>query len=123
MVHSRRNRRRRSHKLPRESKTIPLQRDGEDDGIWYRCWHCGQICKDGRDSLGGSESQAGTVYTETLSPSIGVPINARSVEISRMTVSPQADSDGNPRSADHVFETSGDGCPLCHSKNWKGVYP
>jgi hypothetical protein len=38
--------------LPKEKKTIRLQGSLEDSGVWYRCWHCGFINKDGRSSEG-----------------------------------------------------------------------
>lgn len=110
-------------KLPKESKTIPIKGYGDDEGKYYRCWHCGFICKVDRDSLGDRNSTHGVVLTNVSTPAVGNITRGRGMDISRWTVSPRADADGNPRTVVHTFNISGSGCPMCHTKNWPGDYP
>ena len=112
----------RGRRIPKQSRTLPLRSEGEDDGKYYRCWNCGFICKDGRDSLGDDNTPDGTVLTDSLNAVTGRPYNAHSIEISRVTVLPIAQSDGTAREVTHRFAVSGNGCPLCHTQNWKGDY-
>lgn len=120
-----------SKKIPKESRTIPVRGNktrgnGEDFGILFKCWYCGFICKEGRDALGGSSSRSGLVHEEAPTPS--EPTDTKSsLCIDRGSVAKyvlmELDSNGNPKTISHTFKAvSGNGCPLCGSLNWKGIY-
>lgn len=111
------------NRLPKESRTIPLKGEGDDEDKYYRCWNCGFICNVDRDALGGRYSTDGTVLTNAAIPAVGNITDGRGIEMSRWTVSPVADADGNPRTVAYAFDISGDGCPSCHTRNWRGDYP
>lgn len=121
-----------------DSRTIPLKGNkdrgnGEDHGVWYKCWNCKSICKVGRDSLGGSEDRSGVViedYVETPDrPGVDVKNGnnwscraSQDNPINHFHVAWANDSDGDPKKVRHAFRVSesSSGCPLCHSKNWRG---
>ncbi len=125
-----------------ESRTTPLfDETGQDNGTYYRCWHCGFTCNDERDSLGGEASRnkvthsdfaqdahpsSGSFGAETFGDLEDGGIKSASISLrgGYQTVSLiQVDSSGNPRVPKHLHSvsTSG-GCPLCGSANWRGDY-
>ena len=120
---------RRSRKLPKESRTIPLKGNkisgnGEDFKRYYRCWHCGFTCDETRDSLGDAQSRSG-VHAVTYQPT-SYP-EGKSVmggSITHYQTSLKLGSDGEPQDlwAYYKPEVSG-GCPMCGSLNWRGDYP
>ena len=93
-------------RLPKESKTIPIyghpeRGDGEDNGKYYRCWNCGFVCNVDRDALGDQSSRSGAAYeTYAQVDEYGVATGKTRYKVSE----------------------SSTGCPLCHSKNWRGDY-
>lgn len=129
-----------SRQLRGDSKTIPLEgnRDrgnGEDAGIWYKCWNCGFICKEGRDSLGGSESRSGVVLEDFVETPDRMGVDGKNGNhnsyqlcfdglINHFHVVMANDSGGNPKKPYHALRVSesSSGCPFCHSKNWRGDY-
>ena len=132
---SKRSRARGSRKLPKESRTIPLRGNsdrgnGEDDGKYYRCWHCGFVCDVTRDSLGDSQSRSADNHTDYHTPSYGSKdsgdeVNSLSVlgGVAHSFVALKNGSDGNPLGIRHDHESvvTG-GCPMCGSLNWRGDY-
>ncbi len=131
----------RKPRRPSDSRTRPLWDETEqDNGIYYKCWHCGFTCNDKRDELGGSNSRDGVThdsFAQTSVPQSG-PVGiegfsdlilggSRSVNITYTGIGHvmtlvRADSNGNAVEPKHYLDISGSGCPLCHSKNWRGDY-
>lgn len=115
-------------RVSRESRTkllsdqSPVHKGDVDGGKYYRCWNCGQICNDRYHELGGADSGSGATYSD-----FAVDSQGRSAVILRTIpnglVSGKLDSDGNDKPVVHNYSTSGSGCPLCHSLNWRGDYP
>ena len=92
------------NKVRSDSRTL-LQKEehrygkGEDGNEYFKCWNCGFICKVGRDALGGSVSAVNISYTENTDYTA---------------------SDSFP---DYKwYDITGNGCPFCHTKNWRGDY-
>jgi hypothetical protein len=115
-------------KLPKQSRTIrlPGNKDrgsrsaggtGEDFRKYYRCWHCGFVCNEDRDSLGGISSGDGITFVE-FAGSVGSgylslgALNNKFIVISNRT--PDVKRNFKP-----VVDS---GCPLCGSLNWRGDY-
>lgn len=119
----------RTRKLPKESRTIPLDGSNErgnglDYHRFYRCWHCGFICDIDRDTLGGSKSLSGVGYEAASSEADPYNNNVGVLGGPDETVVSLAlDSAGNPKEVYHTFKPviSG-GCPLCGTTNWLGRY-
>lgn len=108
-----------------DARTIPLKPARfEDEGRYFRCWHCGFICDVKRDALGGPEDRAGTTtefYLETLPDTdwIGylrpdpLPNICRVAHHSVLM-------NGNPQL---TYEPKVErGCPMCGSLNYRGDY-
>lgn len=112
-----------SNQYLKKSRTIPLFAKGDEDGKLFRCWNCGQICNQERDALGGSESPSGVQVDQYLEPSIATPGSAilleGSVGASKLTL------DGSMEDIIYAFHPDPEGsqgCPFCHSLNWRGDY-
>ena len=45
-------------RVPRKKRTIKVYGSGDDDGKWYRCWHCGFINNIDRNIVGDGEGLA-----------------------------------------------------------------
>jgi hypothetical protein len=134
---------RRSRKLRKESRTIPLwgskeRGGGEDHDKWYTCWFCGWKCNVDRDALGDGQSKDGVVledYAQQPDPGYSYSQNESGIaknnfqavlggSINAFQVAAEQDSAGDNkgvRNAIRVSEKSF-GCPLCHSLNWRGDY-
>jgi hypothetical protein len=134
----------RNIRRPRESRTIPMwDETDQDNGVYYKCWHCGFTCNDKRDSLGGEATRDGVTHSDYQKPNAlgehGLPLtNSRSVYRSGglASVTPidagdgadltyiiRSDSDGNSVEPVHTHQpTASSGCPFCGSMNWKGEY-
>ncbi len=115
--------------IPKESRTTMLfDHSDTGGGVFYRCWNCGFICNDKRDSLGDESSGDAIEQRDFQQPHLGIipgrPRTAQAVfgGFNHVTVAPAADSDGNPQIVTHNYATSGGGCPQCHSLNWRGDY-
>jgi hypothetical protein len=126
---------------PRDSRTIPLWDETEqDNGTFYKCWHCGFICNDKRDSLGGESTRNAVSHTDFYPeghPQPGEVGSGGSSELREggahsagiMVVDSNTirlmtpDYDGNTVEPVHYFDisTSG-GCPQCGTMNWRGDY-
>ena len=133
--------RRRTRRQASPLRASDVRGNGEDYGKWYRCVFCGQICKLGRDKLGGpDEKRMGTTFTDVITPALGsldsalyhsgnqVPSsegNALGIVggVGRAVVSMELGADGEALPIVHnLAATGGSGCPLCHSLNWRGDY-
>lgn len=119
----------RRNRLPKESRTILLFDETDtDNGMFYRCWNCGYICHDKRDSLGGSNSGDAISHTDFSIPA--TPLNAGDkpyaivIDVRKTIVSPALDSSGNPKATVHSHRAVVEGgCPFCGTLNWRGDYP
>lgn len=98
-----------SKRPPHEKRTIKIQGAKEDDGKWYRCWHCGFINNVDRNAVGDGEGLSYSVATLPNSDStIGlggtiVLLNQNPVFTERHNISPDAVS----------------GCSFCGCKNYR----
>jgi len=136
----------RKPRRPRDSRTIPLwDETGQDNGIWYHCWHCGFSCNDQRDSLGDESTRNGVIHDDFTVAALGAEpgvygiatsgseynsgglpsasVMLSGISINQKTPVIKAGSDGNPITVLHYHSvsTSG-GCPFCGSKNYRGDY-
>lgn len=101
----------------------------KDNKRYYHCSNCGQICHEGEHSLGGSNSGDAIEYLDFTTESIGTipgnPLSAisllRTLQESMASFIPNSSS--GPKTVVHNHRTTGGGCPLCHSLNWRGDYP
>ncbi len=126
-----------------DSRTIALwDETDQDNGTYYRCWNCGFMCNDKRDSLGDESSRDRVSHsdfpelavpepgsygaTEGLSELQrgGLPSASISVENNDNTiVLVKVDLDGNPIEPKHLHSiTTSGGCKSCGSANWRGDY-
>ena len=121
--------------IPKESRTrlvsdeSPQFKGDKDNGQFYKCWNCGQICHTKVHQLGGSKSGDASVRTDFTTRSAGIiPGNAKTAisvfrSVPTSMASLKLNSDGDTQTVVHSFSTNGGGCPLCHSLNWRGDYP
>lgn len=115
-------------RVRKESRTIKLPGEEPDGGALYRCWNCGQTCDEDRDALGDGHSGSGAVYldytVEAPGAEPGIPESAFAVMsgILHVMVALPSDASGNPSLEPHIHVTTGTGCPLCHTLNWRGDY-
>lgn len=121
--------------IPKEFRTRLLWdetyqfKGDKDNGKFYRCSNCGQICNDKVHALGGSNSGDAIQHLDFTTQSAGaIPGNKESAisilrQVQGSMVSLKLNSDGGTIPVVHSFSTSGGGCPLCHSLNWRGDYP
>ena len=119
--------RHRSRPLRKRSRTIPLRGYGEDQGKWFQCWNCGFPCKEGREELGDSQARPGTVLTvEPLTAIRPTPGERESAVLvmrdgnTTAMVLMESDAAGEGKPPVFTFGVSGNGCPFCHTKNWRG---
>ena len=127
-------------KIPRQSRTIPIEGFGEDDGKFFTCWYCGFTCNKDRDSLGDSESGSGENHESFVVPydtgilaEYGVagdgttPLARLALlggEITHFQLAMENGQYGTPKSVgEPLHHTNGIGCPQCNSLNWRGDYP
>jgi len=121
-----------ARRLPKQSRRIPLRGnkfrgDGEDSGKWFRCWHCGWICNQERDTLGDSQSTSAVTITEEIQIAADSGRGAVFVlgdSIQDYQVAMEYGADGSTaKGIRYSFEpdVSG-GCPFCGSTNWRGDY-
>ena len=114
------NERHRKKPLHKHARRIPLK---DDEGIYFHCWWCGFINKEGRSEEGGKASPSGVDHLETISPSDRYS-NHQSVlggSISHFHVTVAADAAGDAKKVKHTFGSNiASGCPNCGSKNWRG---
>ena len=110
-------------RLRKQKKTIRLYGENEDAGKYYRCWNCGFICNIDRDSLGDGD---GLTHTDFYISSYGShdsssPLNAfvvlDGINEGHVLLKSMADSSTEP--IYHELQTGGNGCPSCHTLNWK----
>ena len=120
----------RRNRLPREARTrVLFDETDTDNGQFFRCWNCGFICHDKRDSLGGSHSGDAVEHSDFTLKSPGIiPGTAGSnisvlVNTQRTAASVKNGSDGTSKTVVHSHRTTGAACPQCHSLNWRGDYP
>jgi len=114
------------HRLPKESRTIPLRGNpvrggGEDNGKYYRCWNCGFICAVDRDELGGPESKANitpTAYTQ-LDQYGNTAYHCQGAAGKTQAICEAA---GGTWASTRYQPVVNSGCPLCGSPNWRGDY-
>ena len=132
-------------KLPRwRAKKTPLRKEfktrllfdetaifkgDKDNKKYYHCSNCNQICHEGEHSLSGSNSGDAIEHSDFTTVSVGIiPGNAKSAmsilrHVQGSMASLALKSDGSTKTVVHSFETTGGGCPLCHSLNWRGDFP
>jgi len=127
----RRNSRPKSRKQPKVSRTIPIYGDpdrggGEDAGVWYECWYCGQKNSTNKSKLGGSDSTDGVVYVDYAdNPDYGYVQGIAVLGGMSNSFTAQINgSDGTPMPVMNSIAVSngGTGCSLCGSLNWRGDY-
>lgn len=126
----------------KDSRTLPLWDETEEDnGVYYKCWHCGFTCNDKRDTLGNENStnkkthSTFSVEAKPGSGPIGIdgfvnktkggkPSVSLTIEDLHRTVTlVRVDSSGNPVEPKHYHSTStAGGCPFCGTLNWRGDY-
>lgn len=113
---------------------------GQDNGMFYECWHCGFTCNDKRDTLGDGSSRDGVThgdFGELADPEPGPYGSSDNSVLEQGGLASASlvikgiyqtktinlsDSDGNPVEPKHLHSISGSGCPFCHSQNWRGDY-
>ena len=122
-------RRERSRKPRGDSRTIPIRGYGDDDGKYFTCWYCGFTCNKDRDKLGGLGSKDGLNHEAVSRTAPGAEpgehLSALAVldgDLNHFETTLKADSSGNGIPPVVVFTTTGTGCPLCHSHNWRGDF-
>lgn len=129
-------------RVNKDSRTIPLfDETDQDNGTYYRCWHCGFICNDRRDTLGGESTSNRVTHSDFSMDSVPEPgiygigigneLTAGGLASVNMNISGihhdltlvKSDSNGNPVEPKHYHDvsTSG-GCPFCGSANYRGDY-
>jgi hypothetical protein len=130
---------RKPRKLPlrRESRTIPIKGKGDDEGKYFRCWHCGFICDSSRDELGDSDSTAGDDHTEYKSLCgttdeyerlVNKPIELKQLVlggcIGHYQVMGKLGFDGSTVvTVTHNLKSDvSRGCPFCGTTNYRGDY-
>ncbi len=140
----------RKPRRPRDSRTIPLwDETDQDNGTYYICFWCGFTCNDKRDTLGDESTRNGVTHTDFTVTAIGSEpgevgaggaseyrdagrLSATVMNsgtwlvvsgIRATTPVASADSDGNSEEPIHYFNvsTSG-GCPFCGCKNYRGDF-
>lgn len=130
-----------TRRLPKQFRTLPIPGhsdygDGLDDGKYYRCGNpnCGFICNIERDELGDSETMDGTTAMDYAFASLGsldLGLNDPRCNMATLGndippshVCLENDAAGDPKSIPHSYaaNTTGSGCPLCHTKNWRGDF-
>ncbi len=121
--------------VPREARTRLLWdetarfKGDKDNGKFYKCWNCGQVCHDKVHELGGSKSGDAIVHLDFSIASSGIipgdSLSAISVlgNVQKSVASLRLNSSGGTKTVVHSHRTTGGGCPLCHSLNWRGDYP
>ncbi len=134
----------------RDSRTIPLWDETEqDNGTFYHCFWCKFTCNDKRDTLGDESTRNGVTHSDFTEIALGATpgevgaggaseyrdaglLSATVMNsgtslmaggIGFVTPVVRSDSDGNPVEPVHYFNvsTSG-GCPFCGCKNYRGDY-
>jgi len=120
----------RKNRLPREARTrLLFDETDTNNGQFFRCWNCGFICHDKRDILGGPRSGHAvehidfTIQSGGIIPGVADSAKSMLIDMQNKYVTPQLDSAGNAKTVVHSYRTTGGGCPLCHSINYKGEYP
>lgn len=116
----------RSKKLRSDSKTVPVPGhqdfgDGEDAGIWYRCWNCGFLCSTDRETLGGADDDSliePTAYT-TLDQYGDTAYHCQGAAGADQATCEAA---GGTWASERFEPTRSGGCPLCGTLNWRGDY-
>lgn len=101
----------------------------KDNGKFYKCWNCGQICHDKTHRFGGSNSGDAVEHFDFSIVSNGIiPGNAKSAisllgHVQMSMASLKLNSSGGVKTVVHSHRTTGGACPLCHSLNYPGFYP
>lgn len=114
-----------------DSRTIPVPGQFEDNGLYFRCWNCGFINKDGREELAGDNAPDGSATIDYSSPSMGMlepngdimnlfAVLDSSIDFYQVLFVPG--QDGTPIPIISDLMVTGTGCPLCHTRNWKGQH-
>jgi len=118
-----------SRSIKKRSRTLPIFGKGDDDSRYFRCWHCGFVCKVDRDELGDEESEAGDDHADinNLANADSYTNNAANHSSIRMClghyVAMRIGADGNPKTIVHLHTSDvSRGCPFCGSTNWRGDY-
>jgi len=118
-------------RIPKDSRRIDRKGDhrrggGEDAGIWFTCWNCGMINKDGRSTEGGPTSRAGTAHESVVeAPYQDDAVNSPNLKIGGIGISHklmEIGADGEPIGVRHAHASLIiGGCPFCGTKNWRGI--
>ena len=121
--------------IPKESRTTLVfdetaQFKGDKDNRkYYKCWNCGQICHEGEHQLGGSKSGDAIEHFDFTIASSGIisgdKLSTLSIlgDLRTSMASLELNSSGGTKTVLHSHRTTGGGCPLCHTLNWRGDYP
>ena len=116
--------------IPKEFRTrLLVDETDSDNGKYYHCSNCGQICHDTEHSLGGRNSGDAIEHLDFSTTAIGIvpgdALSAMSIlgTVQKSMASLELGSDGSAKTVVHSYGTNGGGCPLCHSLNWRGDNP
>ena len=99
---------------PDRTRTRPIKGEWDDEGVWYRCQHCGFVCKLGRDELGkeSNVSYTRTYKDEALMDETGcVSCGGEILDESGAAI--------DVENLDVFMSDVNTGCPFCGSTNWK----
>jgi hypothetical protein len=122
---------RNSRKPPKRSRTIPIygssdRGHGLDDGVLFKCWHCGQHNNTRKQKLGGPDSPSGAAFTDyadnpDYAQTYGIAILGG---VTHSFVAQQNGIDGNPKAVTNAIKSSdgGTGCSFCGTLNYRGDY-
>ena len=121
--------------IPKEFKTRLLHdesarfRGDKENGKYYKCSNCGQVCHDREHALGGSNSGDGITHLDFSIVSNGLIPGNKGSAISILGTlqfsfaSLALNSSGGTKTVVHSHRATMDGCPLCGSLNYAGFYP
>jgi len=112
----------RQRKFRGEAKTLPVFGEKEDENNFFHCWNCGFMNDVRNNTLGGVEETHATVLTAETESAQVPPYNGRAIDPASMVVSVQVDSSGDPIVIKEQYTIGGGGCPMCHTRNWRGDF-
>lgn len=118
----------RNPRISKDSRIIPIygssvKGDGTDADRFYKCWNCGFICDTQQDALGDANSRSGVAIFDNIeSPDRYGSGNLASLATLGGSISVMENGiDSQPKAIRHSqISKSGTGCPLCHTRNWRG---
>lgn len=108
-----------SYPPPKEKRTIQLYGEGDDEGKYFRCWNCGQICNKDRDTLGPGTGLTILDNVEPVYNVSGQGVNAVTLVLRDNHRMHKLTLDGSYEPVVHYnYSQVSGGCPFCGSKNY-----